>query len=120
MKVVHTSGTFSKNIKNIFKTSSYIQKTTTNPINTLKISIHNTKHIQNTQIHLNKSNCFKNKSNIFETLQTIIFGNLKSLLCYISDLHKSYFIYFVYFIFIYLYIYTYTFTNTQTLLRTPL
>ena len=42
-KIVHTSGTFSKNVKNIFKISSYVQKTTTDPINELKITIYTPK-----------------------------------------------------------------------------
>ena len=47
MRIVHTSGHSSKNVKHIFKTSSYIQKMSPTPINALKITIHNTKHTKN-------------------------------------------------------------------------
>ena len=40
--------------KSIFKISSYIQKTTLNPISAFKISIYDTKHTQNTKVHFQK------------------------------------------------------------------
>ena len=62
-EIVHTSGNFSKRIKNmlknIFNISSYIQKNTKNPINALKITIYNTNHTYNTNIHSKKSKLFK-------------------------------------------------------------
>ena len=58
-EIVHTSVHFSKNVRNIFKICSYIQKTTTNPINALKAAIYDTKHTNNTQIHFEKSENFE-------------------------------------------------------------
>ena len=48
-----------KNIKNIFKIYSYIQKTTPNPINTLKMTIYNTKHTKHTKQRNTKSKVFE-------------------------------------------------------------
>ena len=48
-----------RKMQNNFKICSYIQKMTPNPINTLEITIYNTKHATNTQIHLQTSK--KNK-----------------------------------------------------------
>ena len=47
-KFAHTSGTFFQQmVKHTFKISPYIQKTTTNPTNALKITFYNTKHTIN-------------------------------------------------------------------------
>ena len=46
---------FPKTLENIFKVFSYTQKTTQNQRNTLKITILNTKHTNNTKIHFHKS-----------------------------------------------------------------
>ena len=55
--------------KHIFKTCSYIQKKTPNPINALKIIIYNTKHINNTKIHLQKIQAFQtNRKYIFSKI----------------------------------------------------
>ena len=51
---------FQKMCKSIFKICSYIQKMTPNPINAFKITIYNTKHTNNTQIHFEKSKNSKN------------------------------------------------------------
>ena len=51
---------FLKMFKNIFKKSSYIEKTTPNPINALKITTVNTKHTNNTKRHFLSSEHFEN------------------------------------------------------------
>ena len=76
--------------KHISKICSYIQKTTPNPINALKITIYNTKHTSNTKIYFKKYNCFETSNN---------FKQIKPLLYYILNFHSSYFIYLVYFVY---------------------
>ena len=50
-----------KMYKNIFKTCSYMQRMTPNPINALKIKIYNTKHTQNTKMYFQNRKNFGNK-----------------------------------------------------------
>ena len=54
---------FSKMFENIFKISSYIQKTTPNPINALILTNYSTKHSNTTKIHCTKSNTFEKNRN---------------------------------------------------------
>ena len=101
-KVFTLLGDVSKNMKNIFKIFSYIQKTTTNPINALKITIHSTKHTKNTQFH------FEKQSKAFVRLEQIKNSNkIKLIFYYISNLHNSYLVYFVYFIFFIYFVFIY-------------
>ena len=67
---LHFRNIFPKTFKNIFKISSYIQKTTPNPINAFKITTYNTKHTFNSKIYFQKISKHRkhkqaeNKSNI--------------------------------------------------------
>ena len=98
----HFWNIFLKMYKHIFKVSSYIQKMTPNPINALKITIHNTKHT--TKYKNTCPEIQKKQKNLFENSK-----NKKPLLYYISKFHNAYFVYFVYFVYyIYIYIYIYT------------
>ena len=57
-------GHFSKNMsKHIFILYSYIQKDTQNPINAPQITIYNTKHTNNTQVH-STNRTFSNRKQI--------------------------------------------------------
>ena len=85
----HFWDNFQNNVENSFEISSYIQKTTPNPINTLKITIYNTKHTINTQIH------FQHKFQIFKfKMISILWGFLWPFLVfvYFVYLHMSVFI----------------------------
>ena len=56
---------FLKIMKNIFTISSYIQKTTPDPMHALKITIYNTQHTNNTNIHLQTNPTFSKVSKIY-------------------------------------------------------
>ena len=93
-KLFTLRGHFFKKSKTIFKISSYIQKMTQNSINTLKITICNTNHTKNTEIHFHKSKMFE-----------IFWKIIKQICYYISNFHKLYFIYFMCFVyFVYLFV----------------
>jgi hypothetical protein len=63
---------FKKSPQNIFKISSYIQKTTTDPIDALKITIYITKHTKNTKIHFTNPDCSNKKKKIIIYQSSII------------------------------------------------
>ena len=99
MGIVHSSGHFSKIVKNIFKICSYIQKLIPDPICTLKITNCNTKHTQTIQQYISNNPNFSMISKKSDTSK-------RKRFYYKAELHNSYFIYFVEFVyFIHLLIY---------------
>ena len=83
--------------KNIFRICSYIQKMTPNPINTLKITIYNTKHTKHTNTHLKTSKNHKTKSTNVGTFRKIQTNQMIIITIYqISIIHILYILYILY------------------------
>ena len=63
---------FKKRSNNIFKTSSYMQKMTSNPIITLEITFYNTKHTNNTKINFRTSPQIENITRQIEDVRQFL------------------------------------------------
>ena len=77
---------FQKCQKHIFELCSYIQKTKPNPIITVKITFHNTKHTKHTKTHSTTSNFLKQ-------IEQVIFSKLLFIIYQISIVNILYILY---------------------------